>query len=107
MIKVLKPVKRLIRCVITDKNALESKIKGHISLLGDTDIFLSMDNKVTALDTFKRILVYEIDKCITINPNVGYIVETTLDAELIRFSFTRVESDKIGSGYSMALTLQG
>jgi len=106
MIKVLGPTKRLIRCIITDKNALENKIKGHISSLGATDIFLPMENKVMALDVFKRILVYEIDKKIKIKDNVGYIVESNLDENLIRFSFTRVESEKLGSGYSIALTLQ-
>ena len=106
MIKVLKPVKRLIRCVITDKNALEVKIKNHMSELVNPDMFFDMDNKATVMDIFKRLLVKAINDSIDVEINVGYIVETMLDNDKIRFSFTKVESEKLGSGYSIALTLQ-
>jgi phenylalanyl-tRNA synthetase beta subunit len=106
MIKVLKPKSNKITCVVTDKDLLEKTIKGHIDSISNSGMFLATDNKIMAIEVFKRILVSYIDKAITIEDNKSYILESTVDNELLRFIICKVNSEKIGKGYTIALTLQ-
>jgi len=107
MIKVLKPNNNKITCLVSDRHALEKVVKGYVDNICDSKLFLSSDNKEILINILKRMIVKSIDETIIIEENCGYIVEITLDTELLKFSLTKLNNEKFGKGYSIALTLQG
>jgi len=106
MIKVLKPNNNHIHCSVTDVLTFGKIVKDKINAIAPTDIFLSSDNREIALIVFKRLLVEAIDEQVTLNENEGYIVHITIDNQPLLFSCSLINNDKIGKGYTIALTLQ-
>lgn len=95
-----------ITCIVNDRNLLEDYIKKYINELVDDTIFLSSDNREFVIIILKRLLVKHINEQLTLEENLGYIVEITIDDEKLRFSLVKLNEEKIGNGYSIALTLQ-
>ena len=106
MFKVLKPNGNKIHVTISDKDELEKRVKGIMDGISDTDKFLSTDNKELAMHIFKRLLMVAVTDSVTIHDNTGYIIYVTVDEEPLKFSCTKVVNEKLGTGYSIALTLQ-
>jgi len=106
MIKVLKPNNNKIYCTIKDPMEFEKVLKEIVEGISPTDIFLTSDNREMALNIFKRKLIEAIDDQINLNENEGYIIYITIGGEQLVFSCSYINNEKIGKGYTIALTLQ-
>ena len=96
-----------ITVIVNDKSALETFIKGYISSLVADDIFLPSDNTEMVIVVLKRLIVKQIDQDLRLEVNKGYLAEIRIDDDTMRFSVSKISNDKIGNGYTIALTLQG
>jgi len=106
MLLVSEPVKDKIKCVVKDKHALRKYIKEQIDNIVPSDLFLAPDNNELLIVIVKRLIVKAIDSSFKLEDNRGYIVELMLDNDLYRFSVSYVDNEKVGKGYTIALTLQ-
>ena len=96
-----------INAIAKDKITLEATIKEYINVIAPDALFSKAENGDMVVFVLKRLLVKKIDEDVTIEENKGYIVEVVIDNDIMMFSLAKLNNEKVGNGYTIALTLQG
>lgn len=98
---------RRINVIVQDTVALNNLVVDVIKKIDpDYDKYTPSENTKLFKSIFERYLLKELTK-LSIIENEAYLVNVTLGEKKCAYVFSKIKSDKIDSGYTIGLTLQG